>query len=77
MKTQDLIISYLSEGKTQAEISELLKAKDIKPNSLSHIEKLLKAVRKQYGANTMFHLGVILTKKNNNNEKANRNPKEI
>jgi len=63
MKTQDLIISYLSEGKTQAEIAVLLAEKGIKPNSLSHIEKLLKAVRKEYGASTMFHLGVILTTK--------------
>lgn len=61
MKTQDIIIEYLSQGKTQAEISNLLKDRGIKPNSLSHIEKLLKVVRKEHNATTMFHLGVILT----------------
>lgn len=63
MKTQDLILRHLSEGKTQAEIAKILKDQGVKPNSLSYIEKALKAVRKQYGANTMFHLGVILAKK--------------
>lgn len=62
MKTQDIIIEYLSIGKTQNEIAELLKQKGITPNSLSHVEKTLKAIRKEHGATTMFHLGVILTK---------------
>lgn len=63
MKTDELIIKHLTDGKTQTEISELLKSDGITPNSLSHIEKSLKAIRKANGATTMFHLGVILTEK--------------
>jgi Mg2+/Co2+ transporter CorC len=61
---KDLILKYLSEGKTQCEISELLKASNITPNSLSHIEKTLKEIRQQYNAKTIFHLAVILCKNN-------------
>lgn len=63
METSDKIIALLSKGKTQAEISQLLKAANVKPNSLSHIEKHLKKTRKEHNAKTMFHLGVILTTK--------------
>lgn len=51
------------EGKTQKEISIILKKEGVKPSSLSSIEKELKLIRSFYGANTMFHLGVILTRK--------------
>ncbi|MEO6522218.1 MAG: hypothetical protein ABIN91_11105 [Mucilaginibacter sp.] len=60
MTTEQIIIKHLTEGKTQAEIAEILKAKGIKPYSLSSIEKHLKAIRLKHGAKTMFHLGVIL-----------------
>ena len=63
METEDLIIKGLTAGKTQAEVSQDLKAKGIRPNSLSHIEKTLKAIRKREGAKTMFHLAVILNNK--------------
>lgn len=62
-KTDRLIIEYLKEGKTQAEISDLLKSLGIKPNSLSIIEKRLKSIREKFGAKTNFHLAVILFKK--------------
>ena len=60
---EENLIKYLFEGKTQAEIAELFKKDGIKPCSLSSIEKLLKKVKKQYKAGTMFHLGVILSKR--------------
>lgn len=55
-----IILCYLKEGKTQAEISDLLKIMEIKPNSLSIIEKRLKAIREKFNAKTNFHLAVIL-----------------
>lgn len=55
-----LILEYLKEGRTQAEISDLLKSLDIKPNSLSIIEKRLKAIRERFNAKSNFHLAVIL-----------------
>jgi DNA-binding CsgD family transcriptional regulator len=57
---EDLILQYLKEGKTQAEIADLLKDAGIKPNSLSSVEKKLKSIREKYGARSMFHLAVIL-----------------
>ena len=62
MKGESLIIDLLSEGKTQPEISDILKAKGIHPNSLSSIEKGLKALRERKGAKTMFHLAIILAR---------------
>ncbi|MBD3748526.1 MAG: hypothetical protein IE931_03425 [Sphingobacteriales bacterium] len=59
---ENLIIKYLMQGMTQNEISEALKAENLKPNSLSSIEKKLKVIRERHGAKTMFHLGVILSK---------------
>lgn len=57
-----IIIAYLFEGKTQAEISVELKKRGMTPNSLSYIEKTLKKIRERYQANTMFHLAAILSK---------------
>lgn len=59
-RTDNLILQYLKEGKTQAEISDLLKSLEIKPNSLSIIEKRLKAIREKFNAKSNFHLAVIL-----------------
>jgi len=63
---EELIIKHLFAGKTQAEISQILKDQGIKPNSLSSIEKLLKRVKNQHKANTMFHLAVILSRSGQN-----------
>lgn len=60
---QDLIIKYLKEGFTQKEISKILKKQGIKSCSLSSIEKELKIIRAHYKAKTMFHLGVILARR--------------
>lgn len=62
---ENLIIELLFEGKTQAEIAEILKQKGITPNSLSSVEKKLKLIKAIYKAKTMFHLGVILSNKAN------------
>jgi len=56
----ELIIKYLFEGKTQSEISHMLKEYGIKPNSLSSVEKRLKEIKNRHNAKTMFHLGLIL-----------------
>ena len=62
---ENLIIKLLFEGKTQPEIAKELKAKGIKPNSLSSVEKKLKLIKAMHKAKTMFHLGVILSNKQN------------
>lgn len=59
---EDLIIKYLKKGKSQREISDLLKQQNLEPNSLSFIEKFLKTLRAKYKAKTMFHLGFIMGK---------------
>ena len=59
---EKVVVQYLNEGYTQAEIPTLLKAANIKPNSLRTVEAIIKNLRERHGANTMFHLGVILTK---------------
>ncbi|MCL4639016.1 MAG: hypothetical protein M5Z89_08505 [Olivibacter sp.] len=56
------IIPLLMEGKTQKEISIILREQGVKPYSLSSIEKEIKMIREWYDAKTMFHLGVILGK---------------
>jgi len=63
MENRDLlIIKYLSEGYKVTEISEQLSAHHSITISGSLIEKRLSALRKQYQAKTLFHLGVLLTK---------------
>lgn len=56
-----MIIEYLKEGLSQQEISERLKMDNIKPNSLSSVEKRLNQIRQYYNAKTMFHLAYILS----------------
>ena len=62
---EELLIEYLFEGLTQKEIALELKKKGYKSCSLSSLEKLLKKIRKDHDAKTMFHLGVILSRKVN------------
>ena len=50
----------LKEGYSQQQISDKLKEENIKPNSLSIIEKHLKDIKCCYQAKTLFHLAVIL-----------------
>lgn len=60
MEVKEFIIKSLKEGLNQKEISLKLMELDLKPNSLSSVEKYLNAIKKEYGAKTMFHLGYIL-----------------
>ncbi|WP_178988657.1 response regulator transcription factor [Winogradskyella schleiferi] len=50
------LLRLLSEGLSQDEISNKLKANDISPNSLSTIEKRLNKLRIQFKANNAIHL---------------------
>lgn len=60
MEVKEFIITCLKEGLTQKEISLKLIELEIKPNSLSSVEKYLNALKKDYGAKTLFHLGYII-----------------
>ncbi|WP_185286838.1 helix-turn-helix transcriptional regulator [Chryseobacterium indologenes] len=55
-----LVICYLKDGLSQQEIAERLKQNDIKPNSLSSVEKKLKQIKEYYEAKNLFHLACIL-----------------
>lgn len=50
------IVEFLSNGYTQDKIEKELKKKNIKPNSRSAIEKRLKELREEFGADTNPHL---------------------
>ncbi len=63
------IIDFLCKGLTQLEISNSFKKDNIKPNSLSIIEKTLKKIRKQHNAKTNFELAYIIGK----NERESKN----
>lgn len=63
MDLEEQIIKHLTQGKTQIEIAAILKYSGIKPNSLRHIEKVLRKIKQDRGANTMFHLAVLLYKR--------------
>lgn len=55
------ILQLLSEGYSQDEISHYFKENEIKPGSLSAIEKRLNFVRNLFGAKTIAHL-IAITK---------------
>tara|TARA_R110002167_G_scaffold247308_6_gene452906 strand:- start:447 stop:1112 length:666 start_codon:yes stop_codon:yes gene_type:complete len=54
------LIRQLSQGKSQDEISNLFKAEDISPSSLSSIEKRLNKLRIQFNAHNAIHLVAIV-----------------
>ena len=54
------LLDYLSQGFTQDRIEETFKEKQIKPNSKSSIEKRLKELKEEFGANTTAHLVSIV-----------------
>ena len=62
-KIQKLIIKKMAVGYTQLEVSQYLKDREISPNSVSMIEKVLKKLRKDFGAHNIVHLFVLLSKK--------------
>lgn len=56
------ILRYLSQGYTQEEISSRFKSTGMNPFSKSSIEKKLKALREEFGANTNAQLiSIVLT----------------
>jgi len=55
------LLTLLSQGQSQDEISSKLKSNGIQPNSLSTIEKRLNKLREQFKANNAIHL-VAITK---------------
>ena len=69
MNLNQRLVKFLSEGLTQKEIAIELKKLEIKPNSLSSVEKYLKSLREEFGAKTLFHLACILYHNNEYNIK--------
>ncbi len=61
-KFEKLLITKLSDGKSQREVSEELYNEGLKPNSLSSIEKHIADLRAKFGAKNMFHLGVLMAR---------------
>jgi len=53
------IIKHLCEGKTQEEISLFFQQKDIRPNSVSTIEKRLKNLREDFSVKTNIELVLV------------------
>jgi hypothetical protein len=60
MEIERRILLMLKDGYTQDQVSHELKELEIRPNSVSSVEKILKDIRKEYGAITMFQLACIL-----------------
>lgn len=52
----------MADGYTQPEVAEYLKKRNITPNSLSMIEKELRKLKKDFGAHTLIHLFILLTR---------------
>lgn len=60
MELSYIILCLLKKGYSQPEIHQILKQADIKPNSISIIEKILKEIRGKYAATSLFQLACIL-----------------
>lgn len=60
MEIERRILVMLKDGYTQDQVSHELKELEIKPNSVSSVEKILKDIRKTYGAITLFQLACML-----------------
>ena len=54
------LITQLSKGWSQEEISQYFKTKNITPSSLSSIEKRINKLRIQFSANNTTHLVTIV-----------------
>ena len=64
MKTsEERMIELLFEGYMEYEIPAKLKEEGFKPNSLSFIEKKLKALKAKHKVRTMFSLALKLKRK--------------
>ncbi|WP_268225145.1 hypothetical protein [Sinomicrobium oceani] len=62
-RIQKIIIRKMAAGYTQPEVAQYLEKRKITPCSLSTIEKELLKLKKEYGAQTMVQLFIILIKK--------------
>jgi hypothetical protein len=58
-----LILETLASGYEQKEIHDHFKKMGIKPNSVSLIEKRIKAMKAEYRAKTLFQLALIVKRK--------------
>lgn len=58
-----LIIRLLKQGFNQQEISDHFKANNIRPSSLSSVEKRLNQIKAYYEARTLYHLACIIENK--------------
>jgi len=61
--TDQLILEALAGGLEQKEIHLHFKKMGITPNSVSLIEKRIKAMKAEYRANTLFQLALIVKRK--------------
>lgn len=61
--TDQLILEALAGGLEQKEIHLHFKKMGITPNSVSLIEKRIKAMKVEYRANTLFQLALIVKRK--------------
>lgn len=59
-RVQKLIVKKMAGGYTQPEVSAYLKRREIVPNSLSTVEKELQKLKKEFKAQSLVHLFVIL-----------------
>lgn len=50
----------MAEGYTQREVAEYLKQRNLRPHSLSTVEKEVNKLKKTHGAKTTVHLFVVL-----------------
>ncbi|MEM8999740.1 MAG: response regulator [Bacteroidota bacterium] len=57
---QKKLLQLLAEGNSQKQVEKYFKKEDIKPNSISMIEKTLEKLRDDFNANSTSHLILIL-----------------
>lgn len=62
-RVQKLIVKKMADGYTQPEVSAYLKHREIVPNSLSTVEKELQKLKKEFKAQSLVHLFVILIRR--------------
>ena len=61
--TEKFIVSHLSMGMDQKDISEQMQLKGISPNTTRSIQRAIQSLKKEYGCKTMFQLAVKLCRR--------------
>ena len=61
-QTDQKIIELLSEGKSLSEIRTALKEKGFNPREHGSVPKRLEAIKKYYGARSLYQLGIKIQK---------------